>query len=65
MTGLFIGAEGTLGIVTGMCLKLTVISQESKLAVVDFPRIRDAASAAMQVIRSGVPVTAMEIMDEV
>lgn len=48
-----------------MCLKLTVISQESKLAVVDFPRIRDAASAAMQVIRSGVPVTAMEIMDEV
>lgn len=65
LTGLFVGAEGTLGIVTEMCLKLTVIPQETKVAVVDFPTIRDAASAAMQVIRSGVPVAAMEIMDEV
>ena len=65
LTGLFVGAEGTLGIVTEICLKLAVVPQETKVAVVDFPTIRDAASAAMQVIRSGVPVAAMEIMDEV
>jgi len=65
LTGLFVGAEGTLGIVTEATLKLAVIPQETKVAVVTFPTIRDAAATAMQVIRSGVPVAAMEIMDDV
>jgi D-lactate dehydrogenase (cytochrome) len=65
LTGLMVGAEGTLGIVTEMCLKLTPIPQETKVAVIDFPTIRDAASAAMQIIRSGITIGCMEIMDEV
>lgn len=59
------GSEGTLGIVTEVTLKLTVIPQETSVAVVTFPTIRDAAAAASKVMRSGVPVAAMEIMDEV
>lgn len=35
------------------------------MAVVTFPTIRDAAAAAAQVMQTGVPVAAMEIMDEV
>ncbi|GME50040.1 D-lactate dehydrogenase [Neofusicoccum parvum] len=65
LTNLFVGSEGTLGIVTEITLKLTVIPQETSVAVVPFPTIRDAASAASQIMRAGVPVAAMEIMDEV
>lgn len=65
LTGLIVGSEGTLGIVTEICLKLTPIPQETKVAVVDFPTIRDAAKAASQIIRSGIAVAAMEVMDDV
>ncbi|KAI4841957.1 hypothetical protein E4T44_07589 [Aureobasidium sp. EXF-8845] len=65
LTGMFIGSEGTLGIVTEITLKLQVIPQETSVAVVTFPTIRDAAAAASKVIKAGVPVGAMEIMDEV
>ena len=65
MTNLFIGSEGTLGIVTEITLKLTVIPQETSVAVVTFPTIRDAAAAASKVMRAGIPVAAMEIMDDV
>lgn len=65
LTNLFIGSEGTLGLVTEITLKLTVVPQETSVAVVTFPTIRDAAAAASRVMRAGVPVAAMELMDEV
>ncbi|KAL1301431.1 hypothetical protein AAFC00_005685 [Neodothiora populina] len=65
LTGYFIGSEGTLGIVTEITLKLSVIPQETSVAVVTFPTIRDAASAASHILKAGVPIGAMEIMDEV
>ncbi|KAK2761012.1 hypothetical protein FQN53_007819, partial [Emmonsiellopsis sp. PD_33] len=65
LTGMFVGSEGTLGIVTEITLKLAVVPEETRVGVATFPTIRDAASAAMRVIRSGVPVQCMEILDEV
>ncbi|KAI9708767.1 MAG: hypothetical protein M1820_003722 [Bogoriella megaspora] len=65
LTNLFIGSEGTLGFVTEITLKLAVVPQETSVAVVTFPTIRDAAAAASKVLRAGVPVAAMEIMDDV
>ena len=65
LNSLFVGSEGTLGLVTEITLKLAVIPQEFSVAVVTFPSIRDAASAAAGVMRAGVQVAAMEIMDEV
>ena len=65
LTGLFVGSEGTLGIVTEITLRLAVVPQATTVGVVTFPSIRHAAAAAAKVMRAGVPVGALEIMDEV
>lgn len=65
LNSLFVGSEGTLGLVTEITLKLAVVPKEFSVAVVTFPSIRDAAAAAASVMRAGVQVAAMEIMDEV
>ncbi|KAJ9390874.1 CAZyme family AA4 [Paecilomyces variotii] len=65
LTGLFVGSEGTLGIVTEITLKLAATPEKTRVGVVSFPSIRDAASTAMQVIRKGVIVQSMEILDDV
>ncbi|KAF4339268.1 d-lactate dehydrogenase (cytochrome) [Fusarium beomiforme] len=46
-------------------LKLAVVPEQYSVAVVTFPTIRDAAAAAAGVMQTGIPVAAMEIMDEV
>ena len=65
LTGMFVGSEGTLGIVTEATLKLTPIPEETRVGVVTFPTMRDAASTAMLLIRKGIPVQCMEILDDV
>ncbi|KXG46101.1 FAD-binding, type 2 [Penicillium griseofulvum] len=65
LTGMFVGSEGTLGIVTEATLKLAPLPEMTRVGVVAFPTIRDAASTAMQLIRKGVSVQCMEIMDDV
>ncbi|KAF4996212.1 hypothetical protein FDECE_12554 [Fusarium decemcellulare] len=65
LTSLFVGAEGTLGIITEITLKLAVIPSETSVAVVAFNTISEAASAASKIIRSGVQLAAMELMDDV
>ena len=65
LTTFFVGAEGTLGMVTEITLKLAPIPQDTSVAVVSFPTIREAASAASNLIRSGIQLAALELMDDV
>lgn len=64
LTTFFVGAEGTLGIVTEVTLKLAPIPQDTSVAVVSFKSIRDAAAAASDIMRSGIQLAALELMDD-
>ena len=64
LNGIIVGSEGTIGIVTEATLKLAVRPQHYSVAVVPFNNMKSAVSAATDVIRSGVPVAALELMDE-
>ncbi|KAI0401562.1 putative D-lactate protein [Xylaria palmicola] len=65
LNGIFVGSEGTLGLVTEATLKLAIVPEETSVAVVSFPTMRDAALAAAGVMQAGVPVASMEVMDDV
>lgn len=64
LTKLFIGSEGTLGLVTEATLKLTVKPAASSVAVASFGSIREAAACVARVVGDGVPVAAVEILDD-
>ncbi|QPC59194.1 hypothetical protein HYE67_001425 [Fusarium culmorum] len=65
LNSIFVGSEGTLGFVTEATLKVAPIPENNGIAVVTFPTVKAAASMAIEVIRRGVPISAVEILDEV
>ncbi|VTT80894.1 unnamed protein product [Fusarium fujikuroi] len=65
LNSLFVGSEGTLGFVTEATLKLAPIPEHTGIAVVTFPSVKAAATMAIEVIRRGIPISAVEILDEV
>ena len=65
LTRLFIGSEGTLGLVTEATLKLTVNPKSQSVAVASFPTIHSAAECVTRVVEEGIPVAGVEILDDV
>ncbi|KAH8692442.1 D-lactate dehydrogenase [Talaromyces proteolyticus] len=65
LTKLFIGSEGTLGLVTEATLKLAVKPKSQNVAVASFPSVHHAADCARRVVEEGIPVAGIEILDDV
>ncbi|KAF2017542.1 hypothetical protein BU24DRAFT_420573 [Aaosphaeria arxii CBS 175.79] len=65
LTRMFVGSEGTLGLVTEATLKVTVKPQHTSVAVCAFNSVRAAADCVFKVVGAGVPIAAIEILDDV
>ncbi|REJ90393.1 MAG: FAD-binding protein [Planctomycetota bacterium] len=65
LTGLFVGSEGTLGVITELTLRLQRVPEAIASAVCPFGDVDSAIAAAIEVLTAGIPVARMEFLDEV
>lgn len=64
LTSLFVGSEGSLGIVTEATLRLHPIPEETAVAVVAFDGIGDASKVVREIVQRGIQVQCCEILDD-
>jgi glycolate oxidase len=64
LTGIVVGSEGTLGIVTRVTVKLTRIAEAVRTALATFESIEAASAAVSAIIAEGIVPAALEAMDE-
>lgn len=51
--------------ITEITLKLAPVPEKQSVAVATFPSIKDAVTCTSKIMRQGIPVAAVELMDEV
>ena len=63
LVGLFVGAEGTLGLVSQIMVRLSPLPEAHKTMTAVFPRLRDGAQAVSDIIARGIVPAALEMLD--
>ena len=64
LTNLFIGSEGTLGIISEIHLRLSPIPENIMSAVCHFPDLESAVLTAQEIIQYGVPIARVELLNK-
>lgn len=64
LTRLFVGAEGTLGVITELTLKLHSEPETIYAAVCPFSSVEAAVNTAIKTIQKGVPIAKIELLDD-
>ena len=65
LTRLFIGSEGTLGVITEIQLRLHGIPEAVSSATCQFATLKDAVETVIAILQVGIPVARMELLDDV
>ncbi len=63
LTRLFVGSEGTLGIMTEITLRLYPLPEAVSAAICSFPSVADAVNTPIAIIQMGVPIARVELID--
>ncbi|MGE0394930.1 MAG: FAD-binding oxidoreductase, partial [Vicinamibacterales bacterium] len=64
LTRLFVGAEGTLGVITEVTLRLFGLPDGISAAVCPFPTFEGAVRTVITILQIGIPIARMELLDE-
>jgi D-lactate dehydrogenase (cytochrome) len=65
LTRLYVGSEGTLGVITELQLRLFPIPERIAAATATFPTVQAATLAVVAVLQAGVPIARIELLDSV
>jgi D-lactate dehydrogenase (cytochrome) len=65
LTRMFVGSEGTLGVITEIQLRLYGIPEAISAAVCQFPDLKSAVDSVIVAMQLGIPVARIELLDEV
>ncbi|MFK8077834.1 MAG: FAD-binding oxidoreductase [Granulosicoccus sp.] len=65
LTRLFVGSEGTLGVITELTVRLFGQPETMSAATCAFPTVDDAVNSVIMAIQMGIPMARIELLDEV